>query len=41
MPVLIEQFVVVGDEHDAKASAELWRFLPKAFQSYFNLRDPK
>jgi F420-dependent hydroxymycolic acid dehydrogenase len=41
MPVLIEQFVVVGDENDAKASAELWRFLPKAFKSYFNIRDPQ
>jgi F420-dependent hydroxymycolic acid dehydrogenase len=41
MPVLIEQFVVVGDENDAKASAELWRFLPKAFRSYFNIRDPQ
>lgn len=41
MPVLIEQFVVVGDENDAKAPAELWRFLPKAFRSYFNIRDPQ
>lgn len=41
MPVLIEQFVVVGDEDDAKTSAELWRFLPKAFKSYFNIRDPQ
>jgi hypothetical protein len=41
MPVLIEQFVVVGDENDAKACAELWRFLPKAFKSYFNIRDPQ
>jgi TAT-translocated FGD2 family F420-dependent dehydrogenase len=41
MPVLVEQFVVVGDENDAKTSAELWRFLPKAFKSYFNIRDPQ
>jgi F420-dependent hydroxymycolic acid dehydrogenase len=41
MPVLLEQFVVVGDERDAKASAERWRFLPKAFKSYFNIRDPQ
>ncbi len=41
MPVLVEQFVVVGDENDAKTSAELWRFLPKAFRSYFNIRDPQ
>jgi TAT-translocated FGD2 family F420-dependent dehydrogenase len=41
MPVLLEQFVVVGDENDAKTSAELWRFLPNAFKSYFNIRDPQ
>ena len=41
MPVLVEQFVVVGDENDAKTSAELWKFLPKAFKSYFNIRDPQ
>jgi F420-dependent hydroxymycolic acid dehydrogenase len=39
--VLVEQFVVVGDASDAKTSAELWRFLPKAFRSYFNIRDPQ
>ncbi len=39
MPVLVEQFVVVGDEKDAETSAKLWRFLPKAFRSYFNIRD--
>jgi alkanesulfonate monooxygenase SsuD/methylene tetrahydromethanopterin reductase-like flavin-dependent oxidoreductase (luciferase family) len=32
MPVLIEQFVVVGDEKDARQAAELWRFIPKAFK---------
>jgi F420-dependent hydroxymycolic acid dehydrogenase len=41
MPVLVEQFVVVGDQNDANTSAELWRFLPKAFKSYFNIRDPQ
>lgn len=41
MPVLVEQFVVVGDEKDAERSAELWRFLPKAFKGYFNIRDPQ
>jgi TAT-translocated FGD2 family F420-dependent dehydrogenase len=41
MPVLVEQFVVVGDKEDAKTSAELWRFLPNAFKSYFNIRDPQ
>jgi TAT-translocated FGD2 family F420-dependent dehydrogenase len=40
MPVLVEQFVVVGDEAEAKQSAELWRFIPKAFKGYYNVRDP-
>ncbi len=41
MPVLVEQYVVVGGRKDAEAAAELWRFGPKAFQSYYNIRDPK
>ncbi|HLI79665.1 MAG TPA: TIGR03557 family F420-dependent LLM class oxidoreductase [Candidatus Binataceae bacterium] len=41
MPVLVEQFVVVGDQKEAEQAAELWRFLPKAFKSYFNIRDPQ
>lgn len=41
MPVLVELFVVVGDEDDAKTSAELWRFIPKAFKTYYNVRDPQ
>jgi F420-dependent hydroxymycolic acid dehydrogenase len=41
MPVLVEQYVVVGGKKDAEAAAELWRFGPKAFKSYYNIRDPK
>jgi len=41
MPVLVEQYVVVGDESDAKKAAELWRFGPKAFTTYYNVRDPQ
>jgi hypothetical protein len=41
MPVLVEQYAVVGSEQDAKAAAELWRFGPKAFKTYYNIRDPK
>ncbi len=41
MPVLVEQYVVVGDKKDAERAAELWRFGPKAFKSYYNVRDPK
>jgi F420-dependent hydroxymycolic acid dehydrogenase len=41
MPVLVEQYVVVGGKKDAEAAAQLWRFGPKAFKSYYNVRDPK
>src|SRR5581483_9041616 len=41
MPVLVEQYVVVGDRKEAEAAAELWRFGPKAFKSYYNIRDPQ
>jgi TAT-translocated FGD2 family F420-dependent dehydrogenase len=41
MPVLVEQYVVVGDRKDAEAAAELWRFGPKAFETYYNVRDPQ
>jgi TAT-translocated FGD2 family F420-dependent dehydrogenase len=40
MPVLIEQFVLVGDNNDAAKAAALWRFLPKAFKTYYNISDP-
>ena len=41
MPVLVEQFVVVGDRKDAEPAAELWRFLPRAFKTYYNVPDPQ
>jgi F420-dependent hydroxymycolic acid dehydrogenase len=40
MPVLVEQFVVVGDVSDAKVAAQLWNFIPKAFKGYHNIPDP-
>ena len=40
MPVLVEQFVVVGDRSEARQAAELWRFLPKAFRKYYNTMEP-
>src|SRR5581483_880250 len=40
MPVLVEQFVVVGDRDEAVKSARLWRFLPKAFETYYDITDP-
>jgi len=41
MPVLVEAFVTVGDQAEARKAAELWRFLPKAFTRYFDIRDPQ
>jgi F420-dependent hydroxymycolic acid dehydrogenase len=41
MPVFIEQYVVVGDKKELNEAAELWRFAPKAWKPYFNIRDPK
>jgi TAT-translocated FGD2 family F420-dependent dehydrogenase len=40
MPVLVEAFVVVGDQTDALAAAKLWNFIPKAFKGYQNIPDP-
>ncbi|HTT85549.1 MAG TPA: TIGR03557 family F420-dependent LLM class oxidoreductase [Rhizomicrobium sp.] len=40
MPVLVEQFVVVGNEAQAEESAELWRFIPRAFKKYHDNPDP-
>jgi TAT-translocated FGD2 family F420-dependent dehydrogenase len=40
MPVLVEHYVVVGDQADARQAAEYWRFGPKAFKGYYNIRDP-
>jgi F420-dependent hydroxymycolic acid dehydrogenase len=40
MPVLVEQFVVVGDKDEAAQAAELWRFIPKAFKKYYNAPAP-
>jgi hypothetical protein len=32
---------VVGDQSDAQSAAELWGFGPKAFKTYYNIRDPQ
>lgn len=40
MPVLVETFVVVGDQSEAQVSARLWNFIPKAFKGYHNIADP-
>jgi hypothetical protein len=33
--------VVAGDKKDAEVAAKLWRFIPKAWKPYFNIRDPQ
>lgn len=40
MPVLIEQYVVVGDEAAAQRPAELWRFGPRAWHNLFDVMNP-
>ena len=40
MPVLVEAFVVVGDQTEAQTPAKLWNFIPKAFKGYQNIPDP-
>jgi len=41
MPVMVEHFVVVGDEAEARRAAEYWRFLPKAWHNYFDEPSPE
>jgi TAT-translocated FGD2 family F420-dependent dehydrogenase len=41
MPVFVESFVVVGEKKDAEQAAQLWRFIPKAWNPYYNVRDPQ
>jgi TAT-translocated FGD2 family F420-dependent dehydrogenase len=40
MPVLVEHYVVVGDQAAASQAAELWRFGPKAWRPYFDIPSP-
>jgi G6PDH family F420-dependent oxidoreductase len=41
MPILVEAFVVIGGESEAQKAAELWRFIPRAFKTYYNIASPK
>ena len=41
MPVMIELFVVVGGQAEAAQAAEYWRFLPKAWHPYVNIKSPE
>lgn len=40
MPVIIETFVVVGDQRAARQAAKVWNFIPRAFQGYHDIADP-
>lgn len=40
-PVLVEQYVVVGGQKELDEAVTRWRFGPKAWNPYFNIRDPK
>jgi G6PDH family F420-dependent oxidoreductase len=40
MPVLVELFVAVGDREDAAEAVKLWRFIPKAWNPYYNIPSP-
>lgn len=41
MPVLVEQFVVVGGQKEAEKAARLWRFIPNAWTDFVNNPDPR
>lgn len=41
MPILVEQWVVVGDEQEAAKWAPLWQFIPKAWELYVDNPDPR
>jgi TAT-translocated FGD2 family F420-dependent dehydrogenase len=41
MPVMLEQYAVVGTKQDAQKPGELWRFGPKAWNPYYNIQDPR
>ncbi len=41
MPLLVEHWVVVGDEQEAARWAPLWRFAPKSWESYVDDPDPR
>jgi F420-dependent hydroxymycolic acid dehydrogenase len=40
IPILVEAFVVVGNQADAELAAAYWRFIPKAWTSLVNEPDP-
>ena len=41
MPILVEQFVVVGGKAEAEEAATFWRFIPKAWDEFVDIHDPR
>jgi TAT-translocated FGD2 family F420-dependent dehydrogenase len=41
VPIICEQWVVVGGKREAEEAASQWRFIPKAFAKYFYDPDPR
>jgi F420-dependent hydroxymycolic acid dehydrogenase len=41
LPIIAEQWVFVGSEQEAAKYANLWRFLPKAWDEYVTNHDPR
>jgi TAT-translocated FGD2 family F420-dependent dehydrogenase len=41
MPILVENWVCVGDRDEALQAAKKWRFIPKSFEKYVNNPDPR
>jgi TAT-translocated FGD2 family F420-dependent dehydrogenase len=41
LPILAEQWVVVGDKAEAERGARLWQFVPKAWETYVKDPDPR
>ena len=41
MPILVEQFAVVGGKAEAEEAATFWRFIPKAWDEFVDIHDPR
>ncbi len=41
VPIIVEQWVVVGGKAEAREAASSWRMIPKAFAKYFYDPDPR
>ena len=41
LPIIVEQWAFVGERAEVDQWANLWRFIPKAFEKYVNNPDPR